>query len=85
MKAINAKNKKLREEFINTSIRTPREKFNDDGLINTRGFGFTIDELYEGEPRYTGKVEKVGDQTPILEYIKYQESEEKNEIRVLKR
>lgn len=82
MKAINAKNKKLREEFINTTIRTPIEKINDDGLINTGCFGLTIDELYEGAPRYTGKSEKIGDQTPILEYIKQQE---KAKIKVLKK
>ena len=85
MKIINVKNKKLREEFINTSIRTPREKFSDDGLINTGCISLTIDELYEGAPRYTGKLEKTGDQTPILEYIKQQECKEKNKTSVLKR
>lgn len=68
--AINAYYKKQREEFIKTSIRTPRITFSDDCLINTRGFGLTVDELYEGSPRYTGKIEKVGDQTPSLEYMK---------------
>lgn len=73
MKAINAKNKILREEFINTTIRTPREKINDDGLINTGGCSVSTDELYEGAPRYTGKLEKVGNQIPILEHIKQKE------------
>jgi len=67
MKAINVKNKKLREEFINTSIRIPKEKFEDD---------FEDEFYYEEPPRYTGNLEKVGDQTPVLEYIKQKENNE---------
>ena len=59
MKSINVQNKKLREEFINNTIRTPREKVTDDVLISTDGCSLSIDELYEGAPRYTGKIEKV--------------------------
>ena len=75
MKSINVENKKLREEYINTTIRTPREKVTDDVLISTGGCSLSIDELYEGAPRYTGKIEKVGDKTSVLEYIKQQESQ----------
>lgn len=87
MKAIKASNDKLRRKFITTSIRTPRKTFSDEGWTSTGGFSVTVDELYEGAPRYTGKVEKIGNQTPILEYIKQQEKKEKEKtiVKTLKK
>ena len=56
--------------FIATSIRTPRKTFSDEGWTSTGGFSVTVDELYEGAPRYTGKIEKIsGDKEVVLEVI----------------
>ena len=64
MKAINAYYKNLRMQFIRTTIRTPKRK-------NNEGFSYfsSIDDLAE-PPRYIGKIEKVGDQRSIIEYMK---------------
>lgn len=64
MKAINAYYKSLREQFIQTTIRTPKRK-NNEGF----SYFFTIDDLAE-PPRYIGKIEKVGDQSSIIEFMK---------------
>ena len=62
MRAINAYWAKAREQFIKTTIRTPRKKSNDSCFSS-------IDDLCE-PPRYVGKIEKVGDQRSIIEYMK---------------
>ena len=62
MKAINAFFKKQREEFMKVSIRTPRKKEHDSCFSS-------VEDLCE-PPRYTGKLEKVGDQRSIIEHMK---------------
>ena len=62
MKAINTYWSNMREKFIKTSIRTPRKKSNDSCFSS-------VYELCE-PPRYVGKIEKVGDQRSIIEYMK---------------
>lgn len=62
--AINEYYNKLSEQFIHTSVRMPKRKNND-------GYSYfsSIDDLVE-PPRYTGKIEKVGDQSSIIEFMK---------------
>ena len=62
MKAINVYWANMREQFIKTSIRTPRKKSNDSSFSSVYDFC---------EPHsYIGKIEKVGDQRSIIAYMK---------------
>lgn len=62
MRAINAYYAKLRQEFIKTSIRTPRKEPNYSCFSS---LAYLCDP-----PRYTGRIKKVGDQRSIIEYMK---------------
>lgn len=64
MRAINESYRKLKEQFIETSIRTPSRE-NNEGF----SYFFTIDDILD-PPRYTGETEKVGDQSSIIEFMK---------------
>lgn len=64
MKAIHAEEKRMREEFIKTTIRTPRNSFSLSGCDSSRGI------QYYDPPRYRGNIQKVGDQRTIIEYMK---------------
>lgn len=67
--AINEYYNKLSEQFIHTSVRMPKRKNND-------GYSYfsSIDDLVE-PPRYVGKIEKIGDQQSIVEYMKSQKKD----------